>query len=509
MRIVIVFVFTAMLVALIICAGAAHRSGKEIGVPLRNMLIALLPPIAGNLIITASTEQMSATAGYYIYFIGMDMVAVALIQFTLSYCSIEPKKWMELAVSVPVLADVLQIMSNPFLGATFATEQIEVYGSPYYRLIPYLGQTFHRVVVYAIVFAALLTFIHKARISNRFYSEKYIVIIAVMVITTAWETLYIFSRTPLDRSMLGFGTFGLLVFYFSLYYRPFRLLDRMLSEVASNIPDALFFFDNNSKCIWVNKRGMEITGAGSGDYDEAAARFRDIIGDLDESEEDWSEQKTAGSGDSEKSYVIEHRMVNDGKGHDIGYFLNVRDNTREQKTLQQEIYNATHDALTQLYNRAGYDLLVKSMKQDTVMMLIVDVDEFKSVNDKHGHHIGDLILQKIARTLVDSFRSNDYVCRVGGDEFVILMARADMSHYDNIERRVKNINRILGDSSDGLPAVSVSVGVAYGGKDVDVSDLFDRADQALYDTKREGKNGISVYQKKDPAEVGRDAGKLS
>ncbi len=76
---------------------------------------------------------------------------------------------------------------------------------------------------------------------------------------------------------------------------------------------------------------------------------------------DWTETRAAGSGEGEKSYVLEHRTLTDGKGRSIGAFLSVRDNTAEQKTLQREIYNATHDALTQLYNRAGYELLLADM----------------------------------------------------------------------------------------------------------------------------------------------------
>ena len=61
-----------------------------------------------------------------------------------------------------------------------------------------------------------------------------------MIVGGLWQTFYIFSRTPVDTSMIGFAVFGLLVFFFALYYRPLRLLDRMLANIASELKEALF-----------------------------------------------------------------------------------------------------------------------------------------------------------------------------------------------------------------------------------------------------------------------------
>ena len=72
-----------------------------------------------------------------------------------------------------------------------------------------------------------------------------------MIITTIWETAYIFSRAPIDRAMIGFGVFGLLVYYLALFYRPLRLLDSMLANMASEIPEALFFFSR----LFFRKKG--------------------------------------------------------------------------------------------------------------------------------------------------------------------------------------------------------------------------------------------------------------
>ena len=82
---------------------------------------------------------------------------------------------------------------------------------------------------------------------------------------------------------------------------------------------------------------------------------------------------------------------------------------------------------------------------------------------------------------------------MGGDEFVILMSNADKSQYELIQKRIRAVNAALGDTSDGLPAITVSAGVACGDRKVDPEEIFDHADKALYNTKRGGKNGITLF----------------
>ncbi|MBR2793704.1 MAG: GGDEF domain-containing protein, partial [Solobacterium sp.] len=130
-----------------------------------------------------------------------------------------------------------------------------------------------------------------------------------------------------------------------------------------------------------------------------------------------------------------------------------------RKSIDNLSFQASHDELTGVYNRAGYDLLKNGVDLKTTAFLLVDADRFKRINDDHGHEIGDLVLKKIAVTLMNHFRSDDYVCRIGGDEFMVLMVHVSPDVRHLIETKVIEINRDLSDTEDGLPEVSVSVGV--------------------------------------------------
>lgn len=162
-------------------------------------------------------------------------------------------------------------------------------------------------------------------------------------------------------------------------------------------------------------------------------------------------------------------------------------------SIQRLNYKASHDALTQLYNRAGYELLLSGVDLATTYFLLIDVDNFKTVNDTMGHEVGDRVIKKVAAAIKGQFRQDDYVCRIGGDEFAVLMTHAEPGHRALVSGKLDRINQALADTSDGLPAVSISAGVTHGSQMSTAMDLFAQADQVLYETKRKGRHGYTFY----------------
>ncbi len=166
---------------------------------------------------------------------------------------------------------------------------------------------------------------------------------------------------------------------------------------------------------------------------------------------------------------------------------------QSEKRQEQLAYEASHDALTGLYNRGAYEKFLAEHRKRREALLIVDVDRFKGVNDTYGHEVGDRILQRVARTLEASFRSEDKVCRIGGDEFVVLMTHAGPELTDLILRKTEQMTEQLSRPEDGLPAVTLSIGCAFGGGDVTGDQLYRNADSALYAVKESGRSGCEFY----------------
>lgn len=162
-----------------------------------------------------------------------------------------------------------------------------------------------------------------------------------------------------------------------------------------------------------------------------------------------------------------------------------------QETQRLIRHQAEHDALTQALNRGSFEKLLHFYEKDDAhfALLLVDVDIFKSVNDTYGHAVGDAILKKVTHLLTAAFRSIDYVCRIGGDEFAVVMVEMTSELRYTIEEKINAVNAELAKAEDGLPAISLSVGVAFSDRQNPSDSIFKDADKALYYVKENGRNG--------------------
>jgi diguanylate cyclase (GGDEF)-like protein len=191
-------------------------------------------------------------------------------------------------------------------------------------------------------------------------------------------------------------------------------------------------------------------------------------------------------------------------------------------------HQAETDALTGLYNhRAFHDrlrhaLLQASAAHDTVAVVMLDLDDFKKVNDTHGHPAGDAVLRTIGEVLGSGARQIDLAARYGGEEFVVLVPESDVKGATQLAKRLRlAISKARAELPDGrLLKVTASFGVAVKGDLTSAEQLIAAADEALYEAKRAGKNRVvaaetgadeamtntSAPKKKARAKIKSDAG---
>lgn len=166
---------------------------------------------------------------------------------------------------------------------------------------------------------------------------------------------------------------------------------------------------------------------------------------------------------------------------------------------QRLIEKAERDPLTKLYNKAATKTLIQNYlrtdSRDTFdAFIIVDVDNFKQINDTLGHLFGDSVLVDLAQEMQDLFRSNDVIGRIGGDEFIVFLR--GMNHKSHIANKADDICKIFNliYSDDEGMKVSGSLGIALFPADGETFDeLYKKADQALYTSKRAGKSCFTFY----------------
>lgn len=155
---------------------------------------------------------------------------------------------------------------------------------------------------------------------------------------------------------------------------------------------------------------------------------------------------------------------------------------------------ASLDPLTRIPNRRTFDRVFKSWIDDrksSFVLVLMDLDDFKGINDAHGHSVGDRVLQHLARTLKDAVRAVDLVARFGGDEFALLASGVSLAQA---ESRMNAVAAKLA-SADVVPdsgGITISCGIAAYAPGDTVDELMRRADEALYASKRTGKNRVST-----------------
>ncbi len=194
--------------------------------------------------------------------------------------------------------------------------------------------------------------------------------------------------------------------------------------------------------------------------------------------------------------------IRDRAGEVIGAVMVFHDVSRERRLRRALAYQASHDALTGLINRREFEsrlneALLSTRRSETVrfVLLYLDLDQFKLVNDTCGHPAGDRLLKQITGLLQTRVRGSDLLARLGGDEFGILLSDCSpeqaMKIADNLRQAIRDYRFVW---HDGGLNVGVSIGIVEITRDTEsMAALMSAADVACYAAKDQGRNRVHVY----------------
>jgi len=175
---------------------------------------------------------------------------------------------------------------------------------------------------------------------------------------------------------------------------------------------------------------------------------------------------------------------------------------RNALSYGQAQQDAHKDFLTEAYNRCGMDDAMKreisaSRRFDRPLsVMMIDLDHFKFINDTCGHSVGDKVLKAVADCIFAEIRDTDMLCRYGGEEFTVILSNTDlygaMLLAERIRRSISAIEILIGPNE--YTRVTISAGIATLEQGDDADSLVDRADQAMYCAKTDGRNRVRVTQ---------------
>ena len=193
--------------------------------------------------------------------------------------------------------------------------------------------------------------------------------------------------------------------------------------------------------------------------------------------------------------------IEESSSKEVSYMAIFTDISSIKEADKKLHYYANYDQLTGLCNRVQFDnlfnhaLATAKRKGWKMALMFLDLDNFKEVNDTHGHNVGDLMLKKVARKLQATLRKNDIIARIGGDEFTVLLEGIkDQKDAMDVAVKLNEVTKEPIEIDGNVFFMSLSVGIAiFPTHGEDVATLSKHADTAMYEIKSRGRNGVMIY----------------
>lgn len=279
----------------------------------------------------------------------------------------------------------------------------------------------------------------------------------------------------------------------------------VFKHLLENLGCALLILDQEKTIVFANKKALELTG-----YEREELLGRKPLELLFAlfSPELCSLEKLLTEGQCEFDVLLKRKDGAEFFAHLNARLLNLNEKVSfilltfiditERKELEKRLLEASiKDPLTGLYNRRFID---EALKRETAIaerynvpfsLILVDLDNFKTINDIYGHDVGDKVLVSISKLLKENLRKADAIARWGGEEFLILLRNTKLSQALEVAEKLRNL--LCGTEIPSVPPISASFGVAAYKKGESLDETLKRADLALYKAKAEGKNCVIAF----------------
>jgi diguanylate cyclase (GGDEF)-like protein/PAS domain S-box-containing protein len=290
--------------------------------------------------------------------------------------------------------------------------------------------------------------------------------------------------------------------------------EERFKALSDSSPIGIYQTDTEGRCIYINKRLLDITGLsleeslGFGWFNsihpkEKAAELSKIISARNQRSMYKSEFRILRPDGEVRWLNVRSTTMQTEDGRILGRVGTVIDITEEKQAQQVLEHLATHDALTNLPNRnlfydiATHAIMLAKREMKIVVVMLLDLDDFKAINDEFGHVVADMILQEISVKLKQSVRESDTVARLAGDEFTIAL-----ENISNREDAWRIAEKILSNLSEPFIvnnqqfSVNASIGISLYPRDgQDIESLIKAADAAMYAVKKTSKKGIKFFSR--------------
>jgi diguanylate cyclase (GGDEF)-like protein/PAS domain S-box-containing protein len=445
---------------------------------------------------------------YFFYAVG----PVAWLAFCLQYTG--KQKWMEwrrqwMFLVIPAISFILAL-TNPLHHLIWLDERVLTIGV-FRNLSPVYGDWSPVFIVYScgLMLAGAFLVAREFLLSHEIYRRQSLWIIFGAISPLLVSVVYYSNIIPgftKDFSPLAWAFAGTAFAVGIFKHRLLNLTPIARSMLVDNMRDGLVVLNNKERIVDVNpsfKKIIELPEENlMGALVEDVLRFWKEL-PVRAGTDEWTCEAALTKDGAPAYYELHVIRIRDWKKRPLGQLVTLHDITERKQLLATVEKLATTDSLTGLFNRRYFmDMAEREMERSLryghpVVIMMIDLDHFKLVNDMHGHGVGDQVLMGFSHELLDSLRRMDLLARYGGEEFVILLPETNLTDARNLAERLcfKTSQKAL-ITAVGEITITVSIGVAgmVVEDPVSLAVLIEKADQALYDAKKKGRNRISVVE---------------
>ena len=362
----------------------------------------------------------------------------------------------------------------------------------------------HCIYAYFLAVAANVLFIWGAVHFQHIYRRQMVALAFSVSIIWIVNVAYNFKLIPipgLDLTPIAFSIAGFMLIFSFYRLRLFDIVPVAHQKLIESMRDGLIVLDDQDRIVEVNPSAEEIFECSADQVIglSLTAIFRENHIDLENIEE--LDQISRQRGEILRTYSVNSSSLINRKNIHSGWMLIFHDIT-EQKQAEEALHKlAITDSLTGCFNRRHFFNLsrrefARSRRYKRPLSLIMtDIDGFKDINDRYGHLVGDQVLVAFAEHCQGLLREIDIFARYGGDEFVILFPATDSMNVQHVaERMRKKIEGADIETSAGTLSIIMGIASITAEEGLTLDIMFERADQALYESKEGGRNQVTIWQ---------------
>ncbi len=448
----------------------------------------------------AKMKYIGATTGPVLWFI-----------FSLYYTN--HRNWLTLP-----LKTVLASFTLVTLGVVFTNELHHWYWTRIY-LLPGFPETqsehgfyfwVYAAGAYLLILASIFMYLHYYRTVPAYFRRQSILLVIGTFLPLGIRSLEDFVKWdpfPKVDNIILFLLISAVLYAIALFrYSALEIVPIAHRLVVQNINSGILVLDVLGRVVEINPFAKKLIGPkGSSAIGKPYADVLSgwpSINYSSQSSEQHEQEISLQRGDASLHFLVQLSPIRDEGSRIIGHVMALVDITDRKKAEMELERLARMDVLTGVTNRRYFFELAETQFEraqryhQSLAVMLLDVDHFKQVNDRYGHLAGDAILQMVARECQSRIRRSDLFARYGGEEFICLLPEQDEAGaYETAEKIRRLIEQAQAWYESQPIRVTASLGLAVIQDEVlTLEGLIDRADQALYQSKANGRNKVSIWR---------------